>query len=89
MHLFSRFKTLTLHNPFNCTLADMEVVDECRSVLCSEITLECKMCQVKGVVDPEMPSGSTQDRMDVNTAFALGVTSCGVGHAALTEFVQL
>lgn len=49
----------------------MKGTDECRRGLQSKIALERKMCRLEDVV---------------NTAVVLGVTSCTVGHAGLTEF---
>lgn len=85
-HMFSSFQEVSVHKPFGCTLADMECVSEKRHGLRSSLTLVCRMCNKRSVIDtePSSPRGAPAF-VDVNTAAVSGITSIGCGFSNLSE----
>ncbi|XP_064465681.1 uncharacterized protein LOC135377293 [Ornithodoros turicata] len=87
-HFFSSLQSLSVHSPFGCGLADMEIVSEHRRGLCSSFSLKCRMCLRKDVVTTEAPVDQlVQQRMDVNSSAVNGIVSIGSGFSGLRELL--
>ncbi|KAB0803827.1 hypothetical protein PPYR_00797 [Photinus pyralis] len=82
-HFFRQILTNELHQPFNCSLVNMEIMQERRNGLKSEFVLKCKMC---GVIQTISSENCTDDSLlDINTSAVLSAISTGIGHSNLEE----
>lgn len=69
------------HEPFDCSIIDMQVMRENKSGLYSELVLKCRMCLcVKTITTNE-----NVKNLDVNSSVVLGCISTGIGYSQMNE----
>ncbi|XP_050306168.1 uncharacterized protein LOC126743213 isoform X2 [Anthonomus grandis grandis] len=86
--LFKEIQNLSRHPPFNCTIADMNILTENRKGLKSSILLKCKMCNLEKYLNL-FTQDESETSMDINAAAALATISTGIGFTAAEEFMAI
>ncbi|XP_050294642.1 uncharacterized protein LOC126750040 isoform X2 [Anthonomus grandis grandis] len=86
--LFKEIQNLSRHPPFNCTIADMNILTENRKGLKSSILLKCKMCNLEKYLNL-FTQDESETSMDINAAAALVPISTGIGFTAAEEFMAI
>lgn len=80
-HFLRGIMSIGVHDPFSCTVSDMEIVSEFRKGLISIIQLKCKMCGLTRNIETDAPRNDS----NVNTSMVMGIMATGGGYSQLQE----
>lgn len=82
MHLINEIIALTLHEPFYCTIANMDIVNDVRKGLKSEFLFECKFCRLIKVIS----AAREANKVSINE---IGIISTGIGRSQCIELMTV
>lgn len=85
-YLFNQISEIGYHEPFHCSIADMEIDGEQRIGINSKIFLKCKMCNITKTILTDRPEVE-KEILDVNKSVVLATLSTGNGYSQMSEIM--
>ena len=85
-HLFKQILNGKKHEPFECSIINMEILNEKINGLCSTFYLKCNFCNKIEVLTSDSEIGHEKN---INSSVVLGAISTGIGYTQVNELASI